>query len=63
MSELKNNVEMVANLLRGMLEELNLYIGVDKETNDFLFFDRDDYHNNSGLLVRVHMEKINVRNK
>ena len=63
MNELQKNAKMVAHLLKASLEEFNLYIALDAETKEFLFFDRDDFHNNKGQVARVHMEKINVRNK
>ena len=63
MNELQSNVEIISKMLKSALEECNLYIAVDQEKKQFLFFDRDDYHNGKGQIVRVNMEEINVRNK
>ena len=63
MNELQNNARLVATILKKALEECNLYIAVDPEKKQFLFLDRDDYHNDKGKIARVNMEEINVRNK
>lgn len=62
MEEFQAKVGLVAEVLKSSLESFNLYIAIDTETKEFLFIDRDTYHNGGpGKLARVSMDQVNVK--
>lgn len=62
MEELKAKAGLISEVLKGSLESFNLYIAIDTETKEFLFIDRDSYHNGGpGKVARVSMDQVNVR--
>ena len=62
MEEFQAKVGLVAEVIKGSLESFNLYIAVDPKTEEFIFIDRDAFHNNGpGKVARVKMNQINVR--
>ena len=62
MEEFQAKVGLVAEVIKGSLENFNLYIAVDPKTEEFIFIDRDALDKKGpGKVARVKMGQINVR--
>lgn len=62
MEELKDRAGLVSDVLKSSLKNFNLYIAIDTETKEFLFIDRDNWHNGGpGKVARVAMDQVNAR--
>lgn len=60
MEDLQSRVQLASQMLKATLEQCNLYIGLDTETEEFMFFDREAYNKGKAKYGRVKMNEINI---
>lgn len=59
MEDLASRITLASNMLKNVLDECELYLGVDAKTEDFIFMDKKTYP--KGKFARVPMNEINTR--
>ena len=61
-NDIESRIQLAGQMLKATLEQTNLYIAIDADTEEFIFIDRTSYAKGINIKTgRVHMKQINVR--